>query len=184
MTDIEKIETQRFSDDVIFFNWWKNLIELTDIITEDSFINNKYYIRSFFIHLYELISSGVEYSYYAQSWNPQDVRYVKFDDFIKDILDSISEDEFFMITYYRNCGCHIFLSHYSWLKTYDSPQLKPADMPMKFKRKDRSFYNLTQEEIRLTVKRVIGDFGLGEDLFKRELINKLSPIIKKVKCLI
>lgn len=178
MNDIEKLEAQRFSDDCLFFEWWRNLIELNEIITEDWFLN-KFYIRSFFIHLYELIVSGSQYSHYAKRWNPQDLRYDKYDKFIIDLLNNISEDEFFMIAYYRNCGCHIFLSHYSWLKTYDSDQVKPADMPMRFKKKDGSLYTLTQEEIRNTVKRVIGEYGLGEDRFKRALFKRLSSIIQK-----
>lgn len=178
MTDIEKLETQRFSDDCLFFEWWRNIIELNDMLTEDWFLN-KYYIRSFFIHLYELIVSGVEYSHYARTWNKKDLRYSRFEEFINVILDNISEDEFFMITYYRNSGCHIFLSHYSWIKSYNSDQLKPAEKPMNFRKKDGATYTLTQEEIRNTVKRVIGDYGLGQDLFKRNLFKRLSPIILK-----
>lgn len=163
-----------------FFECWRNLIDLTNKLSEDCFLD-KYYIRTFFIHLYELIVSGIEYSQYAQTWNSQDVRYKKFDEFINAILGNISEDEFFMITYYRNCGCHIFLTHYSWLKSYASDQVRLDEKKRKFKRKNGSIYYLSKEEIKDVAKRVIGKFGTEQDLFKRGLFYRLSPIILNEK---
>lgn len=139
MTDIDKLETQRYVDDHLFVVWWVNLIKLTQNLEEDLFMD-VFHIRSFFVHLYELFVTGKEYSNYAKIWNPNDQKYQIFDKFHNNLSAVISEDDFFMINYYRHCACHIFVSHYSWLKSYTSDQVKLDSDKLKFKKKDGTVY--------------------------------------------
>lgn len=176
MNNNDKIDTQRYVDDHLFVDWWIKLIELTKKLEDDLFLD-VFYIRYFFIILYELLVSGKVYSTYAKTWNSEDPKYILFDELHTRLSDVITEDDFFMINYYRNSACHIFVSHYSWLNSYNSDKIKPENKQMKFKRKDGSDYYLSQEEIRSIAKRVIGKYGTSEEIYKRDLFSRLSPII-------
>lgn len=178
MTDLENLTSQRYADDKSFFDWWKQLIELTSTIQRCGFVDI-YYIRAFFVHLYELMVSGRIYVQYAKSWgwSVQDARYEQFDRLCKMITEEITENEFFMINYYRNCACHIHLIKYSWLnKNYEFRKNEETKV---FHKLDGSEYRLTQNEVMEIAKTVIGKYGFGEDRFKRELFNRLSPFILK-----
>lgn len=176
MNEIDKLENQRYIDDHLFVEWWVNLIKITQKLEEDFFLD-VFLIRSFFVHLYELFVTGKEYSNYAKTWNTSDQKYQLFEKLHNNLSAKISDDDFFMINYYRHSACHIFVSHYSWLKSYNSAQVKPITKKLKFKKKDGTVYYLSQEEIRDTAKRLIGTFGTGEDVYKRNLFKRLSPII-------
>lgn len=176
MKEYSNIDLQRYCDDEMFFHWWKELIEITLTLKKGGLLD-RYYVRAFFVHLYELMISGQDYAQYAKSWNAKDVRYTQFELLCKMISEEITEDEFFMIHYYRNCACHIHLSHYSWLN--NKKELRSEENTKKFHKKDGTEYRLSQNEVMEIVKRVIGKYGLGEDLFKSNLFKRLSPLILK-----
>ncbi len=176
MTDTDKLENQRYIDDHLFVEWWVNLIKITQKLEEDLFLD-EFLIRSFFVHLYEIFVSGKEYSNYAKTWNTSVLTYQIFERLHNDLSAVISEDDFFMINYYRHSACHIFVSHYSWLKSYNSSQVKLISDKLKFKKKDGTVYYLSEDEIREKAKRLIGQFGTEEAIYKRNLFKRLSLII-------
>lgn len=180
MNDLDKLDTQRYVGDHLFVEWWINLIKITKELQENLFVDT-FYLRSFFVHLYELFVSGKQYSNYAKSWNPDDPKYLIFDQLHTELSTVITEDDFFMINYYRHSACHIFVSHYSWLKSYNSDQVKLESEKFKFTKKDGTVYSLSQDEIREKAKRLIGKYGTEEDIYKRNLVKRLSPIIYRTK---
>lgn len=174
MKEYGDIEGQRYCDDWMFFSWWENLIEITSILEEKGLLD-KYYVRAFFVHLYELIISGRNYVQYAKSWNERDIRYTQFEELCKNIFEEITEAEFFMIHYYRNSACHIHLTKYSWLDKNKELKSKKE----LFYKLDGAKYYLSQNEIMDIAKNIIGEYGLGENLFKSKLFKRLSRLILK-----
>lgn len=65
---------------------------------------------------------------------------------ITEIKQEITDDEYFMLQYYRNCSCHIFLTKYSLLD--ENNNLKNIKQKETFYDKNGNKYKLTQSDIR------------------------------------
>lgn len=115
MESIE-IQSQRFADDVMFFKWIRDLVDLNEALN-NQIIYDIYYVRAYFLILWELITDGREY---AQ--NMVGDRYQMFLNMIEEIKAEYSDDEYFMLQYYRNAASHIFLNKYSVLDKNGNPK--------------------------------------------------------------
>lgn len=179
------VDTQKNYDRIHFTQWCYNLFELNERLhTEMSLTNrlyvndNGYLLRSYFVVLWEIIYNGKNYLERHDFKDEKHLLTIK--KLIDELLDNISEDDYFMINYYRNCASHIFLTKYSVLDENDNPK-KEEDCKTRFYNKSGQHYYNTYDEIMKKVENVFGDLiGVAnEPIYQRKLINRLYPIIHK-----
>ena len=172
MENIE-IRSQRFADDVMFFKWIRDLIDLNKLLN-NQVIYDIYYVRTYLLILWELITDGRKY---AQ--NMVGERYQIFLNMIEEIKAEYTDDEYFMLQYYRNAASHIFLTKYSVLDKNGNP--KHSSNKTCFYNKDGKQIELTQDEV-LDIARRVTNNGVGEEMFKRNKIKACNPIINRFSC--
>lgn len=171
----DEVNDLLFANSVIFSQWCNNLIELNDL----SNITDKYHEKFFYVCLWELLVNSSSYINSLEFRESQHENVLKM---IEEIKQHISDDEYFMLQYYRNCSCHIFLTKYSYLgKDW---AIKDKDNRVTFYDKKGNVIKLNQYEIRNKIKNVIGQYGHGEGYFKIEIRKRFNPIIAKYKDLI
>lgn len=178
------VDTQIAYDRHNFTLWCYNLFELNErLFTELSlsqrlYVNdNGYMLRSYFVVLWEIIYSGKKYLYRQEDKTEKHL--LSIFKMIEEISDIITDDDYFMIKYYRNCSSHIFLNSYSVLDEKDTAKDEYAIT--KFYKKNGEKYTLTYDEILTKVEKVFGSrLGISEEpRYKKKLIRKLFPIIHK-----
>jgi hypothetical protein len=162
---------EAYANDTTFHTWCEHLF----------FLNNKlyaqtrfdvYYLRAYFIVLYELSNNGL---YYAkkQELSVPDKRYSLLVKMIEDIFSKITDDEYFLIKYYRDSYCHIFTRSYNY---HDGEGRTRKNS--NFYTKDGTKYILTPYEIMKKVESIIGRSYSGEVKFKERIFTTFYPIIK------
>lgn len=171
----DEIINLQYANSVVFSQWCRNLIELNEL----SNMVDKYHERVYYICLWELLINSRAY---IETLDSKEIEHDNMLKMIEDIKQSVSEDEYFMLQYYRNSACHIFLTKYSYY-TKDW-KVKNTEQEITFFNKKGNKINLTQYDIRKKIKKLIGKYGLCEDSFKIEIRKKLYPIINKYKDLI
>lgn len=171
----DEVNDLMFANSVIFSQWCNNLIELNDL----SNITDKYHEKVFYVCLWELLVNSSSYINSLEFRESQHENVLKM---IEEIKQHVSDDEYFMLQYFRNCSCHIFLTKYSYLgKDW---AIKDKDNRVAFYDKNGNVIKLNQYEIRNKIKNVIGQYGHREDYFKIEIRKRLNPIIAKYQDLI
>lgn len=172
MTDAEteKYLSQKIADNELFFQWCKNLWEINRLIHENA-NQDKHHCRWFYIALSELLKSGSEYA----TNNKEYPKYALADIYIQKLMDIFTEDEYFMLQYYRHSASHIFQHNYGYLDNNDN--VKTPDRKHSFYGKNKEIYKLTINEIFEKANNVIGEYGYGEPLFKSEIIRNCYPIL-------
>lgn len=171
----DEIDDLRFANSVVFSQWYRNLIELNDL----SNMADKYHERVYYICLWELLTNSRAY---IESLDSKDIQHDSILKMIEEIKQSVSEDEYFMLQYYRNSSCHIFLTKYSYYQK--DWKMRDIKQEVPFFDKEGNKINLTQYDIREKIKNVIGKYGLHEPSFRMEIRKRLYPIIDKYKDLI
>lgn len=178
------IETQYVYDRNHFTSWCYNLFELNERLHTEMTISRKLYLnengyllRSYFVVLWEIIYNGKKYLAKQNDVDEKHLATIAF--LIDEILEKCSDDDYFMINYYRNCASHIFLTRYSVLDEDDEP--KEEDKKTPFYTKDGTKYYITYEEILKKAENVFGSkLGVSEEpKYKEKLIRRLYPIIHK-----
>ena len=173
---------QQMYDRHNFTEWCFHLFELNERLFLEISLSNKlkqvcdgYLLRSYFIALWELIYNGK--AYLERQEEEKHLSLIK--KLFKEILKECSENDYFMIQYYRNCASHIFLSRYSPLT--QKGNAKPKDSETNFYKKGGELYKLTYTQMLDKVEFVYGGkFGIDlEPKYKRNLIVRLYPIIHK-----
>ena len=180
------VEIQFQYDRRNFTNWCYNLFELNErlylefkLTHKSLLLNEDFYLKRFyFVTLWELLYNG---SRYIERQNDKDEKHlVIIKQLLCQILEECSDDDYFMIQYFRNCASHIFLSRYSPLN--EKGNAKKEDYEVPFYKKNGNVYKLTYAGILQKVEQVYGG-KIGESLelkYKRELIERLYPIIHEV----
>lgn len=174
----DKIANQMYADSVVFSQWCENLKELNDYLNNEF---DKYYEKVFYVCLWELLINSQPYI----ASLPERLRYSQHEnllEMIAEIKQNITEDEYFMIQYYRNCTCHIFLNKYSYFDK--SWNIKEEGRKEVFYDKEGNKKLLTLCDVREIAKNILGEYGLGEMRFKREIRKRLYFIICKYRELI
>ena len=174
--DIDKAGTQRYTDAFLFKQWCDNFFEISrDIKTE--YLGDKHHCRWFFIAIWELSESGCDYLTREMSL-PQNANSDYLDNARKNIdkLKALYTDiDYFMLQYYRHSASHIFQHNYSWLDRKGN--LNPFDRKFSFQDKAGNKKQLTNLEIRDMVKKVLGEYGSRESLYRDSLIKRaFEPI--------
>lgn len=170
-----------------FTKWCYNLFELNEwlhlemILTHKSLlINDVYLTRSYFVTLWELIYNGKQY---IERQKDDEKHLMLIMQLLHNILNECSDDDYFMIQYYRNCASHIFLTRYS--PVTDKGNAKKQYSETTFYKKDG---NLKEKEFKLTYSQILekveyifgGKLGISlEPKYKKQLIERLYPIINK-----
>lgn len=184
MMDNSLVDTQIMYDRKNFTLWCYNLFELNERLFMERFVSNKLYtnengylLRSYFVILWEIIFNGKKYL--ERQANKDEKHLVAIGKLIDELLGNISDDDYFMIKYYRNCASHIFLTSYSVLDGKDKP--KDDDSKTVFYTKTGKKYSITYEEILDKVEKVYGSkLGVYEEpKYKNTLISRFYPIIHK-----
>lgn len=184
MMDNSFVDTQIMYDRKNFTSWCYNLFELNERLFVERFVSNKLYtnengylLRSYFVVLWEIIYNGKKYL--ERQSDKDEKRLVAIGKLIDELLGNISDDDYFMIKYYRNCASHIFLTSYSILDGKDKP--KDDDSKTPFYTKTGKKYYITYEEILDKVEKVYGSkLGVYEEpKYKNTLISRFYPIIHK-----
>lgn len=178
------IDGQRVYDRNHFTLWCYNLFELNERLHLEMLLTNRLYenkngylLRSYFVALWEIIYNGN--LYLKRQEDKEEKHLVVIGKLIDEILDNCSDDDYFMINYYRNCASHIFLTRYSVLDKNDNP--KEEECKTTFHLKQGEPYQLTYGGIMQKVEKVYGGkHGVGfEPKYKGKLINRFYPIIHK-----
>lgn len=178
------VDGQREYDRNHFTLWCYNLFELNERLHLEMSLsnrlyenNNNYLLRSYFVVLWEIIFNGK--SYLTRQKDKDEKHLAVIGKLIDEILDNCSDDDYFMINYYRNCASHIFLTRYSVLNKKGNQ--KKEDSEATFHPKQGEPYSLTYEGILQKVEKVFGGrYGVGlETKYKRKLLNRFYPIIHK-----
>ena len=178
------VDTQIIYDRKNFTSWCYNLFELNERLFVERFVSNKLYtnengylFRSYFVVLWEIIYNGKKYL--ERQSDKGEKHLVAIGKLIDELLGNISDDDYFMIKYYRNCASHIFLTSYSVLDGKDKP--KDDDSKTAFYTKTGKKYFITYEEILGKVEKVYGSkLGVYEEpKYKNTLISRFYPIIHK-----
>lgn len=172
----QEIDSQLLADSLIFSQWCKNLIELNEFLSNKF---DKYYEKVFYICLWEIL---INTQLYIESLIDISLKESHHDSLLKmitEIKHEITDDEYFMLQYYRNCSCHIFLTKYSLLD--ENNNLKNIKQKETFYDKNGKKYKLTQSDIRKKVQNVIGKYGLEENLFKKNIRKRIYTIINNYK---
>lgn len=176
--------TQKAYDRHNFALWCYNLFELNERLHLEMSLsyrlyenNNNYLLRSYFVVLWEIIYNGK--SYLARQEDKDEMHLAVINKLIDEILDNCSDDDYFMINYYRNCASHIFLTRYSVLNKNGNQ--KKEDSEATFHPKQGEPYSLTYDGILQKVEKVFGGkHGVGlEAKYKGKLLNRFYPIIHK-----
>lgn len=172
----QEIDSQLLADSLIFSQWCKNLIEFNEFLSNKF---DKYYEKVFYICLWEILINA---QLYIESLIDISLKESYHDSLLKmitEIKQEITDDEYFMLQYYRNCSCHIFLTKYSLLD--ENNNLKNIKQKETFYDKNGNKYKLTQSDIRKKVQNVIGKYGLEENLFKKNIRKRIYTIINNYK---
>lgn len=178
------VQTQIEYDRCHFIAWCYNLCELNEKLYEEITLNhnlyeyyNRYFLRSYFVLLWEIIYDGKKYI--DRQDKIEEPHLISTKKLIDELLSIISDDDYFMIKYYRNCASHIFLTSYSVLDKDDKS--KAEDKQTTFYYKNGEKYPLTHKDIIDKVTKVFGSRdGIKEEPnYKKKLIGKLYPIIHK-----
>ena len=181
------VEIQYDYDRYNFTKWCYNLFELNErlhleitLTHKALLINDVYLMRSYFVTLWELIYNGKQYIE-RQKDNERHLMIIV--QLLHNILNECSDDDYFMIQYYRNCASHIFLTRYS--PVTDKGNAKKQYSETTFYKKDG---NLKEKEFKLTYSQILekveyifgGKLGTSlEPKYKKQLIERLYPIINK-----
>lgn len=178
------IDTQKAYDRHYFTLWCYNLFELNERLYIEQSVSNKLYtnengylLRSYFVVLWEIIYNGKKY---LERQKDKDEKHLSaIAKLINELMGTISDDDYFMIKYYRNCASHIFLTSYSVLDEKDTPKDEDSETP--FYTKAGKKYYLNYDKILEKVERVFGSkLGVEEEpKYKNRLIGRLYPIIHK-----
>lgn len=165
---------QLYADSIVFSQWYENLIELNENLHKTF---DKYHEKMYFIHLWELLINTKPYFDFLTSESiPCNIKRLNL---IQEIENVISDNEYFMLQYYRNTSSHMFLTNYSYLGKDFKP--KNNNKKQKFYNKKGDEFYLNQHEIIERAKQLIGVHGGRESLFKRQIVERLYPIISKYK---
>lgn len=162
---------EAYANDSTFHSWCKHLFFLNNkLYTQTRF--DVYYLRAYFIVLYELSNDGL---YYAkeQEQNVPDKRYSLLIKMIEDIFSKITDDEYFFIKYLRDSCCHIFTRSYNY-----HDEKGRTRKSSNFYTKDGTKYTLTPYEIMKKAESIIGRSKSGEVKFKERIFTTVYPIIK------
>lgn len=167
-----------------FTLWCYNLFELNERLHLEMSLTNRLYenkngylLRSYFVALWEIIYNGK--AYLERQKDKDEKHLAVIGELISEILDNCSDDDYFMINYYRNCASHIFLTRYSVLNKKGNQ--KKEDSEATFHSKQGEPYTLTYKGILQKVEKVFGG-KLGVELepkYKGKLVNRFYPIIHK-----
>lgn len=172
------VDIQEFSDDTLFWMWWNNFLEINERLHMELSINKRqwyvaYIMRFFFVALWAFFREGLPYISRQKSSSN---RFNYIEQTLIKILELCSENDYFMIQYYRNSASHIFLTKYSALDKNRVP--KNIDSTSKFYSKKGEEVYLTYGQILQKVEDVFnGKVYTLEYKYKQKLINKLYPII-------
>ncbi len=178
------IDTQKAYDRHNFTLWCYNLFELNERLYIEQSISNKLYInengyllRSYFVVLWEIIYNGKKFL--ERQEDKAEKHLSAISKLINELMGTISDDDYFMIKYYRNCASHIFLTSYSVLDEKDIPKDEDSETP--FYTKAGKKYYLNYDKILEKVEKVFGSkLGVSEEpRYKNGLISRLYPIIHK-----
>ena len=178
------VETQYIYDRNHFTLWCYNLFELNERLNTEMTVSrrlyvndNGYLLRSYFVVLWEIIYNGKKYL--AKQNDVDEKHLATIATLINELLEKCSDDDYFMINYFRNCASHIFLTRYSVLDENDEP--KEEDKKTPFYTKEGNKYFITYEEILEKAENVFGSkLGISEESkYKENLIRRLYPIIHK-----
>lgn len=168
---------QKYVEVALFDQWINNFFEISSLIESEDQMD-RHHCRWFFIALWELFVSGLVYVEREISLpvnsNSEYLKTAK--NYILKLKSLFSDDEYFMLQYYRHSASHIFQHRYSW--TDEKGNLK-SDGGSSFKTKNGESYKLSQEQIREKAKCTIGEYGLNETSFKRSLICRTYDLITK-----
>lgn len=176
------VQTQIEYDRCHFIAWCYNLCELNEKLHEEISLNHdlyenysRYFSGSYFVVLWEIISNGKKYL--ERQGDINEIHLVSIRGLIDELLCNISDDDYFMINYYRNCASHIFLTKYSVLNGKDKSKAEDTRSP--FCNKNGEKYPLTHKDIIDKVTKVFGsrDGVKEEPKYKKKLISRLYPII-------
>ena len=167
-----------------FTLWCYNLFELNERLHLEMSLTNRLYenkngylLRSYFVALWEIIYNGK--AYLERQKDKDEKHLAVIGELISEILDNCSDDDYFMINYYRNCASHIFLTRYSVLDKNNNP--KEEECKTKFYKKNGEPYYLNYNGILEKAEKVFGGkHGIGlETKYKGKLVNRFYPIIHK-----
>jgi len=177
---IQNIHFQQMYDCHNFTEWCFHLFELNERLFIEISLTNKlkqvsdgYLLRSYFIALWELIYNGKAYLERQE----EEEHLVLIKSLFIEVLNECSDDDYFMLQYYRNCASHIFLSRYSPLTEKGNAKLQ--DSEVRFYNKKGRDYKLTYSQMLDKVERVYGGkYGTILELkYKRKIIERFYPFI-------
>lgn len=164
--------TEAFANDYLFHKWCEHLFVLNNEMSAQTVLD-VYYLRAYFIVIYELSNEGLNYAK-KQQLQVLDKRYNLFVKMVEEMLQEINDDEYFLIKYFRDSYCHIFTRSYNYRDEKGEVRKKTN-----FYKKDGAKYHLTPREIMEKSQSVLGHNTNGERLFKERIFRTYYPIIKK-----
>lgn len=176
------VQTQIEYDRRHFIAWCYNLCELNEKLQEEMSLNhslyenyNRYFLRSYFVLLWEIIYEGRKYL--DRQDKIEEPHLISAKILIDELLSIISDDDYFMIKYYRNWASHIFLTDYSVLDKSDKSKAEDKQTPFYYKNGEKYF--LSHKDIIDKVTKVFGsrDGVKEEPKYQRKLISRLYSII-------
>jgi hypothetical protein len=168
--------TEPYANDYTFHRWCEHLFILNNEMSKQE-IFDAYYLRAYFIVLYELSNEGLNYAKKQEQQVP-DKRYNLLVKMVEEMFQEITDDEYFLIKYFRDSYCHIFTRSYDY-HNEDGTVRKGTN----FYCKDGVKYCLTPREIMEKFVATLGIKPDGELLFKKRIFNTYNPIIKKYELL-
>lgn len=168
--------TESYANDYVFHRWCEHLFLLNEeLIKQD--VPNAYYLRAYITTLYELSNEGLDYAEEQISQSIQDARYKLLVEMVADILSQLTNDEYFLLKYFRDSYCHIFTKGYNYYDKDGNLRTKS----IKLYGKDRQKYDMTAREFMEKAESILGRNPSGELEFKKRLIQVCHPIISEYK---
>lgn len=163
---------ESYANDYTFHRWCEHLFVLNNEMSAQTVLD-VYYLRAYFIVIYELSNEGLNYAK-KQQLQVLDKRYNLLVKMVEEMLQEINDDEYFLIKYFRDSYCHIFTRSYNYRDEKGEVRKRTN-----FYRKDGTKYHLTPSEIMKKSKSILGCNTNGERLFKEHVFKTYYPIIKK-----
>lgn len=164
--------SESFANDWVFHRWCEHLFVLNEKLHQHQELDT-YYLRAYIITLYELSNNGLFYARQKVEMIPQDDRYRLFNDMIVDIFEELTDDDYLLLKYFRDSSCHIFTHNYNYYDKHGNYRGKK----LTYYTKDGTKQHLKVREFIMKAEAILGRVVGGELSFKKQLVEKLSPII-------
>lgn len=164
--------SESYANDYIFHRWCEHLFILNNEMSKHETFD-AYYLRAYFIVIYELSNDGLNYAKKQEQQVP-DKRYNLLVKMVEEMFQEITDDEYFLIKYFRDSYCHIFTRSYDYHN--ENGTIRKGS---NFYKKDTTKYHLTPREIMNKSLSILGNDISGELLFKKRIFKTYYPIIKK-----